>query len=1020
MLSHLFALASLLLPLSPIEAPPSLDVTPDGTATMVSDTNALAFATFKLINTGNSPANISLSCTSTGTASGCAVLGSTTSVAAGQHAFIVVSYHSGGEGPGTLSLTASAGNIIAHGMYVTNSQPGARRAPSWIGAQSTQGQATTMAGGGGGGGQSSTPFVSIWAPSFSSTANVFVSIMWCDNGNPLNASSRLIRLNMVNVTSNFDYNNIGMDCLVATAEAQGTITLSAGNNLLSASIANTWPKTGSDSHQILLAGPGAPALDISMNAEGLERGACVSAPAGPAGAFQCGYLVVAHSMPSFRTLDKDRTIALVYNSDAARSNPVIMADISLPNTVATPDSLRLEVIIGTNTWAFSFSSAGLIPGGPKRRVALPLNVQGAVSTNESHQYTVRSYSFYGAAAPDTASQIGRLFLLDRSTSPYGAGWSVAGVDKLFCFTSRCIIAGGDGSTKVYEEAGSNIWVATRGAYRDTLQYVETASPGGDTGFYYIRRDLDDTESFFNGAGNLKWVADRTGQKVEYTYVNDGDWMSPLSWIQIAPHEDTLRYNFSYSNGKLASITDPAGRVLAATVSSGKLTKLRDPGFLSGTGEVQFGYDSNGRMTSWTSKLGFVTKYSFYGNTQLLHSDTLPQTHAGKATTSFVPVQARGLHTGGFLAATSDSANVRMDGPRTDVSDIAVAWVNRFGAPDSLQDALGHRTRIKYDTAAPLLRIRIQSPNGRVVRMRYDTSARLVWSEDSTHSAGRDSVNYTYGNPAIRDKPTQVTTPLDANRRMTASFTYNSLGLLQQATDGRGHTTVYRYTSRAQVDSIAEQNVPVWVSTNQQRVMRDVDTRIRYDSLGNHYMVITEQGYQWKVWRDAYGNVVESRNPVGDSITYTYDVRNQQRSVTRYDTAGVYLTTIGYDTAGNVVRRTDPRGVNRYWEYDALGQDTATLDEFSKREIRRYNLAGQLVTTIARQGDSTSTKYDALGRTERTLLHPVIVNNSTEQALYGQPINTVLVPLDTLKYEYGVPGFGGPTLAENRQALIRRT
>jgi hypothetical protein len=76
----------------------------------------------------------------------------------------------------------------------------------------------------------------------------------------------------------------------------------------------------------------------------------------------------------------------------------------------------------------------------------------------------------------------------------------------------------------------------------------------------------------------------------------------------------------------------------------------------------------------------------------------------------------------------------------------------------------------------LLPIRVVSPTEAVQRFRYDAASRLVWAEDSTHSAGRDSVTYVYGSTNAPHKPITIRVPRDSANYDVTTIVYNTLGL----------------------------------------------------------------------------------------------------------------------------------------------------------------------------------------------------------------------------------------------------
>jgi hypothetical protein len=61
----------------------------------------------------------------------------------------------------------------------------------------------------------------------------------------------------------------------------------------------------------------------NFNADNQDRSLCLTTGGGEATAVQCGDLLVAHGMPGYQTMGRDRSLTLVYNSASAAPRPVV-------------------------------------------------------------------------------------------------------------------------------------------------------------------------------------------------------------------------------------------------------------------------------------------------------------------------------------------------------------------------------------------------------------------------------------------------------------------------------------------------------------------------------------------------------------------------------------------------------------------------------------------------------------------------------------------------------------------------
>jgi hypothetical protein len=331
---------------------------------------------------------------------------------------------------------------------------------------------------------------------------------------------------------------------------------------------------GSYTVQINPVAPGAPIVTLDGMAR-RDRSDCLTSGAGESAAFQCDELLLMSSMPAFTTLSEERRLTLLYTSGSSQSNPIVGAKISIPAGTETPDSIKAVARVGTSTGTYWYSPDGLVDQTTHRRIGL--RIDGAGLATGVYALTLSVTNYYDNE-PYAAETTGDLVIVNRSTSHYGRGWSVAGVDQLVVtptLRDALLLVGSDGSHAVYEKIGTNRWQAPVGEFRDEIVLSNFPDPGtGTSQTFYRRRLRDSTDVYFTTAGNLRWVVDRVGQKVEYSYDNNLSPGARLTSIQIAPHEANRRYTFAYDPaGKLDYIDDPVMRRLDATVTSNELASL---------------------------------------------------------------------------------------------------------------------------------------------------------------------------------------------------------------------------------------------------------------------------------------------------------------------------------------------------------------------------------------------------------------------------------------------------------------
>jgi YD repeat-containing protein len=341
---------------------------------------------------------------------------------------------------------------------------------------------------------------------------------------------------------------------------------------------------------------GAPIVGIDV-VQRLPRAECLMTSAGPAGAFQCGDLVVAHAMPAYKTMNEDRRLTLLYNSAAATVQQYLPLHVTIPSGMQVPDTVRVALWIGTQEWTFKYSGSSF-GSGEKRRLSLAFDASNTASGTGLYSYKLRVSNYYGTTAFHADTTQGEIVIVDgkRATdAPYGIGWSVAGVSRLYTGQSArkaLLIVEADGSFVTYDSIAPATYRAVNRAFRDTI-VLGTFDPGDGSATYYRQRDIDQTESYYDAAGRLRWVVDKRGQEAEYDYSSANP--NALSSINVAPWPVGAPYAFSYTTaGKLQWITDPAGRTLGVTINAttGFLTALSDPGL---TQAVSIGYSTVGLL-----------------------------------------------------------------------------------------------------------------------------------------------------------------------------------------------------------------------------------------------------------------------------------------------------------------------------------------------------------------------------------------------------------------------------------------
>jgi len=812
---------------------------------------------------------------------------------------------------------------------------------------------------------------------------------------------------------------------------------------------------------------------VPLNAgTNVERNRCVSLPAGPRAAYECGNVRIAHALPAVTYRSQTWAPTLVYNSQDAHPRPIVYADVTVPAGALRPTSLEMIVTLQNGVQhSASFSGAGFTAGLTRR---MGVQWDGLSMETGLYPYTVQVVSHYLTEPQASAPVTGELVVVNRSASPFGAGWWMTGVERITCVQScegsmRILWIGGDGSTRIYEPAAgvAGVWVAQNTYGRpDTL----AARTGGG----FQRRLADGGRAEYTQDGLHTRSVTRLGDTTNISY---GGWIW-IAWIG-APGGAGWTLQYDSNAGMLRSVTASAPGVPARTTqfdydATRRITGIVDPD----SQRVNLLYSDSSRLVArHDDRQG--ARYYYYYNSQYKLKTSRVQLGAGASplvdiTTQYVPVESQGVALVGQTAVPTphvSQAYTRVDGPRTDVKDVTLFWHADNGAVRLARDPLGAETYVEFDSSYSSLPVRITSPTGMVTRLHYDLRGRpdTVRAVDVTGD-GRDHV-VTHSYDDRWDAPVETRgyevsgttwTLLSGSVSHAAYDTVTGNPLWTQLGDDPGRRVTYRYYGSG---------VAAGLLASVRRVSGVAGVQARdsviYDTRGNVAKTINPLGYLALSIRDALGRDSVSYTPTTAAGATTeatllttgmrreviYDVMDRAQ---RVETIGPALTHVGandpipaqtgvdtllvtfaYDGEGrtlNVSRfaKPDAAGVGMLsttYTYDAAGRVlTETSGTSTTQTVREfeYTLAGTVMERTPR-GHQIWSEHDALGRLTRRIVPEVTYSaqcpsgtNPCENPypLYPNGLSGGLtIPEEWTVFRYDEAG--NLVLAENGDAVVKR-
>ncbi len=468
-----------------------------------------------------------------------------------------------------------------------------------------------------------------------------------------------------------------------------------------------------------------------------------------------------------------------------------------------------------------------------------------------------------------------------------------------------------------------------------------------------------------------------GRRDFYTLNSDGSYSSPLgTYDKLAENPDgtyTLnkkdqeKYSFT-SQGKLNRITDKNGNQINLTYLGNYLTNVTD---VSGR-ELDFAYDTAGRIVAITDPIGRVWSYAYDDKDNLVQY-TNPL--GGQFRYSYNEKH--------WMTSITD--------PRG--NHIMTNTYDADGHVISQSNALGAVTSFSYDAAN--LTSTVTDPLGRKKSYNYNDH---FWELNETDALG-NTTSYAYDGNGNRIGVT------DANDH-TIRFAYDANGNIIQIIDPLGNSTTLIYDSMNNLISGTD-------ALGQK-------TSFKYDTNGNPVKITNAIGYVTTLTYDQYGQLIGSKDANGNAISFVYDDYGNPTSFIDalgntvtfyYDSVGRllsttdakgYTSTLSYDVLNRLIGIADPLGHTANYSYDGIGNKISFTDANGYTTFYSYTPLNQLVKVTDPMGGTVTYNYDAV----ENLLAMTDANGHTTNYNYD-PLNrlaSITDPLGhTTSYAYDPAG-----------------
>ncbi|MCC4595420.1 RHS repeat protein [Xanthomonas campestris pv. phormiicola] len=512
----------------------------------------------------------------------------------------------------------------------------------------------------------------------------------------------------------------------------------------------------------------------------------------------------------------------------------------------------------------------------------------------------------------------------------------------------------------------------------TFSYDAKGRPINSTLHASVSDKADTTTITYNDTNGSASVVRPTGENRAYNYVGPqitkmsygtGSynyyhfWLNGVGWLTDASDPRGTKTAIAYADSfTYPNVTTEA----AATPQERKKTIQRDHSMqvvrslVSGTEQTQLGRqlkaikrDDSGRPLAYCGYDNSSSDDNYPCGSAANAPAGVRQTTLTYCTAADAAAPNTGCPLEGLLKAA--------DGPRVDVSD-TTAFAYYTDNDAGCGQACGHKKGDLWKITTAL---------GQVTEyLSYDGAGRVL----SVRDANGLTTDYAY-HPRGWLITSTVRGADNASNRAT-SIDYWPTGLVKQVTQPDGAFTAFTYDTAHRLTDIADNagNTLHYTLDNAgNRVKEDTKdasgalkrtlSRV-YNQLGQLATQATAKGDPTDFGYDLSGNTGTVTDALGHKTQNDYDPLNRLAR-TLQDVGGIAAETkFGYDAFDNLIKVTDPKGLDTTYAYNGLGDLTTRTSPDTGVTTYTYDSAGNRATQTDARNIKTTYSYDALNRLTR--------------------------------------------------------
>ena len=535
--------------------------------------------------------------------------------------------------------------------------------------------------------------------------------------------------------------------------------------------------------------------------------------------------------------------------------------------------------------------------------------------------------------------------------PFGYGWSGS-------FSDRLVVNESSKATKLYQANGSTVPFVEDGGGVFTAPAWTQDTLKGSSGEGYTLTLANQTKYQFSGGGQLETVTDRNGNQIALGYTEG----HLASITDPSGRKITLAYN---GEGLIESAKDPMGHTVKYAYEAGNLKSVT----LSGEEgpRWQFKYDGSHQLTEMTDGRGGKTVNNYDGSNRVV-SQKDPMGHVLKFEYETFQTKITNEATGSVTLekyTSADLVNSITHGYGTASASTQTFTYNAAGEPLTVTDGNGHTTTYTYNGASD--KTSTTNPDGDETK----------WTYDGTHDISTMTTPRGEKTTIERDahgNPEKISRPAPESKTQTTKYKYTAHGELESVTDPLEHTWKYGYDGDGDRTSETdpEGDKRTWEYNEDSQEIASVSPRgnmegaeaakyttgIERDVQGRPLKITDPLGHTTKYTYDGDGNIETATDANSHKTTYTYNADNQPIKVKEPNGT---VTETEYDGAGLVVGQADGNKHKTKYVRDALGEVTEVIDPLGRKTTKEYDKAGNLTSLTDPAKRTTTYKYDAANR-----------------------------------------------------------